>query len=153
MKEHFIVRELLTLEAAETLDPAEERRVQQHLLQCDECRAEQSEWARIAGALKALPIPQASQRLVVQTQRLLFSAASTQKQQANKVGLALLVVFSWMVAFMTLELVRIMGIPLTQWLDISSTTMWVTFIGVCWFTSALAAGILGKRYQREGRTI
>jgi anti-sigma factor RsiW len=153
MKEHLIVRELLTLEAAEILDPSEERQVQQHMLQCDECRAEHDEWAGIAGALKALPIPQASQRLVVQTQRLLFSAAAARKRQASKIGMALLVIFSWMVAFMTLGFVRMLGVPLTRWLDVSSTTLWITYIGISWFATALAAGILGKRYQQESRTV
>jgi anti-sigma factor RsiW len=153
MKEHRIVQELLTLAAADMLDAAEERRVQQHLLHCDECRTEYGKWTWITGALEALPIPQASQGLVIRTQRLLYSTATAKQHQASKAGMALLVVFSWMVAFMTLSFVRMLGVPLTRWLDVSSTTLWIAYIGTSWFATALAAGILGKRYQQEGRTI
>ncbi len=153
MKEHLIVRELLPLASADMLETDQEHLVQQHLLHCPECRAEYSQWNGIAGALKAIPIPQAPQRLVIQTRRLLYSTVSARKHQASKVGLSLLVIFSWMVAFMTLGFVRMLDVPLTRWLDVSSTTLWVVYIGISWFATALAAGILGKRYQQEGRTI
>jgi len=153
MKEHLIVRDLLTLAAAGMLDPAEERRVQNHVGKCESCRAELGEWVHIAGALNELPTPQASPRLVIQTQRLLLHTASAKKRQASQLGMALLVAFSWMVAFMTLGFVRMLDMPLAQWLDVSSTTVWVTYIGITWFATALAAGLLGKHWQREGRTI
>jgi predicted anti-sigma-YlaC factor YlaD len=153
MKEHIFVRDLLTLAAAGMLDAAEQRRVEAHLDHCEACRTEFGEWALLAGALKELPTPQASPRLVLQTQRLLSHKAAARKQQASQLGLALLVVFSWMVAFMTVGFVRMFDIPLARWLDVSSATVWVTYVGITWFSTALAAGLLGKRYQQEGRTI
>lgn len=153
MKEHLIVRELLILAAADLLNPGEKQRLQEHLLHCEACRSEQREWTGITRALKTIPIPQASERLVIQTRRLLYSAATAKKQQASRLGLALLVVFSWMVAFTTLKFVQMFDIPVARWLDVSSSTLWFTYIGVSWFVTALAAGILGKRHQQEGRTV
>ncbi len=74
MKEHTIVRDLLTLAAAGLLDPDEQRRVEMHLHQCEACRADLSEWTCIAVALRELPTPQAPPRLVSQTQRILAYA-------------------------------------------------------------------------------
>lgn len=153
MKEHIFVRDLLTLAAAGLLDDTEQRRVEAHLDHCEACRTELGEWALLAGALKELPTPQASPRLVIQTQRLLSHTAAAKKHQANQLGLALLVMFSWMIVFMTVGFVRMFDIPLARWLDVSSTTVWFTYVGITWFSTALAAGLLGQRFQREGRTI
>jgi predicted anti-sigma-YlaC factor YlaD len=153
MNEHIYARDRLTLAAAGMLSPAEQRRVEAHLDHCEECRNELDEWAILTGALKELPIPQAPPRLVIQTQRLLSHAAAAKKSQASQLGLALLVVFSWMVAFMTVGFVRVFDLPLARWLDLSSTTLWIIYIGITWLATALAAGLLGKHWQREGRTI
>jgi anti-sigma factor RsiW len=153
MKEHIFVRDLLTLAAAGMLDAAEQRRVEAHLDHCEACRAEFGEWDLIAGALKEMPTPQAPARLILQTQRLLSHQEAARRHQASQLGLALLVVFSWMAAFMTVGFVRMFDIPLARWLDVSSTTLWVTYVGITWFSTALAAGLLGKRYLQEGRTI
>lgn len=153
MKEHLIVRELLTLAAADMLDPAEEARVQNHLRSCAECRAEQNEWGLIMGALQSVPIPQASPRLVLQTQRLLSHSISAKKNQASRLGLALLVVFSWMVTFMTVRFVRMFDIPLARWLDVPSSAVWFAYNGMTWLATALAAGLLAKHWQQEGRTV
>jgi anti-sigma factor RsiW len=153
MKEHFVIRDLLTLAAADALAPDEQRRVEEHLRHCESCRAEFGEWMRLAGALKELPIPMAPAKLVIQTQRLLSHAAVLRGRQASQLGLAFLVLFSWMFAFVTFRFVRLLDIPLAQWLDVSSTTVWVLCIGVTWFATALAAGLLGKHWRQEGRTV
>jgi anti-sigma factor RsiW len=153
MKEHLVIRDLLGLAAAHLLEPAEEEQVQKHLNHCEACRAELGEWSRLAEALQGLPIPQAPPRLVLQTQHLLSQAARAQKGQTSRLALALLVVFSWMVAFMTVGLVRMFDMPLARWLDVSSTTVWIAYVGITWFATAIAAGLLGKHWQQEGRTI
>ena len=48
---------------------------------------------------------------------------------------------------------HVLATPLAQWLDVSSTTVWVAYIGVTWFATALAAGLLGKHWRQEGRTV
>ncbi len=153
MKEHAVIRELLTLAAAGVLAPAEQRRVEEHLVHCESCRAEFDEWTQLSGLLKELPTPMAPSRLVIQTHRLLSHAAVLRGQQASRLGLALLILFSWMFAFVTLGFVRLLDIPLAQWLDVSSTTVWIAYIGVTWFATALAAGLLGKHWRQEGRTV
>lgn len=153
MNEHFVVRDLLTLAAAGALDPAEQRRVEEHLRQCESCRAELGEWTQLAYALKELPTPMASPKLVIRTQRLLLHAAALRGRQASRLGMALLIAFSWMFAFVTLGFVRLLDLPLAQWLDVSSTTVWIVYIGVTWFATALAAGLLGKHWRQEGRTV
>ncbi len=153
MKEHFTVQDLLPLAAAGALDPPEVKRVEAHLHECATCRAEFDEWVRLAGALKELPTPQAPPRLLFQTQRLLSQAAYVRRHQTSRLGLALLVAFSWMVAFVTLGFIRLLDMPLARWLDISSTTVWVAYIALTWLATAVAAGLLGKRWQEEGKTI
>jgi anti-sigma factor RsiW len=153
MKEHLITQELLTLAAAGVLNEAEQRQVEQHLQGCEACRAEFDEWIRVAGALKELPIPQAPPRLVVQTQRLLTHFAGIKRRQSSQAGIALLIASSWVFALMTIELFRLFDMPLAEWLKISATTAWITYIGLTWLAAAIAAGLLGKHWRREGRTV
>jgi predicted anti-sigma-YlaC factor YlaD len=152
MKEHLVVRDLLALAAAGALAPVEQRRVEEHLQRCESCSAEFSEWLSLAGALKQLPIPMAPPKLVLKTQSLL-SHAALKGRPASRIGLALLVLFSWMVTFTTVKFVQLFDIPVSQWLEVSSTTLWVAYIGATWFATALAAGLLGKHWRQEGRTI
>ena len=153
MKEHSKTRDLLILAAAGALDPGDQRRVEEHLRQCEACPAELSAWIWLVGTLKELPTPQAPPRMILQTQRLLRHAAALRQQPASRLGLALLVVFSWMLTFVTVGFFWLLDIPVARWLDVSSTTVWVVYIGLTWLATALAAGLLGKHWQQEGRTI
>ncbi len=153
MKEHIIVSDLLTLAAAGVLGPAEQRRIEKHLHGCEDCRAEFREWTLLTGALRELPTPQAPPRLVLQTQRVLTYAVSFQEHPMNRLGLALLGLFSLLGTFVTLRFVSLLDIPLAHWLDLSSTTVWVAYIGVTWLATAFAAGLLVKHRLQEGKTI
>jgi len=153
MKEHIVVNGLLTLAAASMLDPAEQRRVEKHLLECEACRTELSEWTLLAGALRELPTPQAPPRLVLQTQRILAYALSFQERQVSRFVLALLVLFSWLVTFVTLRFVSLLDIPLARWLDVSSTAVWIAYIGVTWLATAFAVSLLVKHRQQERKII
>jgi hypothetical protein len=90
---------------------------------------------------------------VFQTQRLLVHAAALRGHQWSRIGLACLILFSWVVTLATLAFVGLLHIPVARWLDMSSTTVWVAYIGVTWLATALAAGLLGKHCRQEGRTI
>jgi anti-sigma factor RsiW len=153
MNEHSTTRDLLALAAAGLLEPSEQRRIEKHLHSCEACRADFDEWTRLAGALRDLPTPQAPPRLVIQTQRILAYAASLQGHQLNRLGLTLLVVFSWIITFITFRFVSLLDIPLAQWLNVSSTTVWVAYIGGTWLATALAVGLIGKHRQQEGEII
>jgi predicted anti-sigma-YlaC factor YlaD len=153
MDDHSVVRDLLTLAAAGALAPSEQRRVEEHLQRCEVCRTEFGEWMELARELEHLPIPMAPPRLVVRTQRLLSHAAVLHGQRTSRLGLALLIFFSWLFAVTTVVFIQSLNIPLAQWLDVSSTTMWVLYFGATWFATALAAGLLAWYWRQESRTV
>jgi anti-sigma factor RsiW len=154
MREHSVVRDLLALAAAGALDPQEQRQVEEHLRHCEACRTELNDWTGIAIALKELPTPQAQPKMILQTRRLLeIYAAAGNGFFRSRLMPALLVLFSWIAVFLTWRLVRLFDMPLAQWLAVSSTTLWVAFIGVTWLATALAAGLLVKHSRQEEETI
>jgi predicted anti-sigma-YlaC factor YlaD len=154
MKDHQAVQELLSLAAAGVLNPKEQQRVQEHLRQCVICRAEFDDWQQITHELRILPTPQAPAGLLLRTQRLI---QSHQFQAANNPGRlllpCLLLVFSWVSLFLNYHLLRLIDLPLAKWLDISTTAIWISYIGISWLVAALSAGILARHLHREGKTV
>ncbi len=154
MKEHAKVQALLTLAAAGALDPPDQQRVEAHLRDCEECRTELGGWNRLTATLKQLPTPQARPTMVLQTRRLLeICAADSNGFYKNRVVPALLILFSWVTMLLTFRVVRFFDMPVANWLDVSSTTVWIAFIGVTWMATALSASLIVKRSRQEGRTI
>jgi hypothetical protein len=153
MNRHDKINSLLNLSAAGALEEDEHQQVQDHIVQCDSCHAEFSVWLKLINVLKNLPTPQAPVTLLLKTQRLLqFRMAARQESRWNWAILSFLVLFSWMVAALNWFFMRLLDVPLSRWLDVSSTTVWVAYIGLTWLTTALAAGLLGKRLQHgEGK--
>jgi|WetSurMetagenome_2_1015567.scaffolds.fasta_scaffold374115_2 anti-sigma factor RsiW len=150
MKEHIEVRNLLILAAAEALNPAEQKRVEKHLQQCEECRAELDEWMRLTGALEKMPTRQAPPNLALKTRRLLERQAAAEKKQREMRFIPALVVFSWAALYLNWRLVQRIDAPLTRWLDISSTTLWMAYIGITWLaTTVLAAGFFVQHARQE----
>ncbi|HEX7286025.1 MAG TPA: zf-HC2 domain-containing protein [Candidatus Angelobacter sp.] len=156
MNEHDAIHELLTLAAAGALDAGEQGRVEEHLRQCEACRTEFAGWLRLTGALKELPTPQAPPRLLEQTRRAMEMRAEAQRaHRTNHFMLGLMLLFAWTATLLNWPLLRLLEGRLTQWLDVSSgqlTAMWVGYILLAWMATALAAGLLGHRRQREGVT-
>jgi len=157
MNEHSEIRELLTLAAAGALDAAEQGRVEEHLRRCDACRAEFAGWSRLSGALQELPTPQAPSGLVEQTRRVMERrAAARRERRANHFMLGLLILFAWTVTLLNWPLLRLLNGRLTQWVNISSgqlTAIWAGYILLAWLATVLAAGLLGRSRQQEGRTV
>lgn len=151
MKGHTEIRELLTLAAAGSLTSSERRRVEEHLSHCEACRTEFDAWVNLTDLVKQLPIPQAPPKLVLHTKRLLVHAAFSRPNQPGRLGLACLILFSWVGAFVTLRIVRMFDMP--QWLDVSSAAFWTFYLGTTWLATALAAGLLGKHWRQESRTV
>jgi anti-sigma factor RsiW len=154
MKEHNAVQELLGLAAAGVLDPGEQLRVQEHLMQCDVCREEFDDWVLLADALRALPTPQASPGLLLQTRRLVHARQLT---AANNPGHLLfpgiILVFSWISVFLNYRLLRMIDISLAKWMNISTTAVWLAYIGISWFAAVAAAGFLGMHLRQETKRI
>lgn len=158
MNEHHAMHELLTLAAAGALDAAEQVRVEEHLRQCDDCRAEFAGWSRLTGALKGLPTPQAPLGLVEKTRRALEArAAAHHEHRANHFTLGLLLLFTWTFTLLNWPLLRLFQGRLAQWLDITNgqlTALWVGYIVMAWAGTALAAVLLARhRRHREGATV
>jgi anti-sigma factor RsiW len=152
MNRHNKILKILDLSAAGALDENEQMQVENHIAQCDSCRAELSEWVVLTDALKHMPTPQAPSALIANMHRLLeLRMAYQQESRWNWAILSFLVLFSWIAAVLNWFFVRVFDVPLAQWLDISSTTVRVAYIVLTWLATALAAGLLGKRLQhREG---
>jgi anti-sigma factor RsiW len=157
MDQHAEIRELLTLAAAGALDAAEQRRVEEHLRHCSDCRAELAAWQRLTGALEAMPTPQAPKGLVERTRRQMEKrAAAHAEHRWNRTSLAWLIAFAWISTLLTWPLVQFFGGRLGGLLDLSSrgvTQVWVGYAIVSWMASIVVAGLLGQRRQQEGRTL
>jgi len=158
MNEHDAIHELLTLAAAGALDAAEQGRVEEHLRQCQACRAEFTGWLRLTGALQDLPTPQAPPTLVEQTRRAMEMRAAAQREhRTNHFMLGVMLLVAWTVTLLNWPLLRLLQGRLTQWLDVSSgqlTAMWAGYIVMAWAGTALAAVLLARhRRQKEGATV
>ncbi len=155
--EHNTIRGLLSLAAAGALDPGEQRRVEEHLLSCTECSREFQMWSQIAGSLAALPAPQAPAGLLART-RATLDAANVRKAELwrNQLLLAGLILFGWIVTLASFPVLHMAGNGVARWLDLPAARMgvWVNwYLVLGWFTSGIAAGLLGLRSRHERRTI
>ena len=155
MNEHAAIRELLTLAAAGALDEAGQRRVEEHLRHCPDCRAELAAWQRLTGALESLPTPQAPLGLVERTRRRMeIQAAARAEHRQTRNLLVWLTVFAWATTLMSWLGFRWIGERLASSLGISfvSLTMaWILYTLAAWLATALAAGLLGRRYHEGGQ--
>jgi len=159
MNEHADLRELLTLAAAGALDAAGQKRLEDHLRQCPDCRVELEGWQRLTGALRAMPTPQAPLGLVERTRRLMESrAAARAEQRQTRWVLLWLTLFAWLSTFLAWPLFRLFGDRVGGFLDVSWTDAglaraWLGYMVVAWMATAIVAALLGKARQQEGRTI
>ena len=159
MSNHADIRELLTLAAAGALDAVEQRRLEDHLRRCPECRAELENWQRLTGALRAMPTPQTPPGLVERTRRQMEArTASRAHQPLARYALVWLTLFAWLSAFLTWPLFRffsdrLAGLLDVSWTDAGLTRVWLGYIVVAWMASAIVAALLGKARQQEGRNV
>jgi anti-sigma factor RsiW len=152
MDAHEEIRDLLTLAAAGALDAAGQRRVEDHLRECQGCRAELESWQRLTGALKDTPTPQAPVGLVERTRRRMErQAVARAAQRRHRLLLVWLTVFAWATTLLTWPLLRLLGGSLDlSWTGLSLTEVWVAYVVVSWMISIVAAGLLGRRHQQQG---
>lgn len=157
MNGHTEIRDLLALAAAGALDANEQRRVQEHLRDCADCRTEFDAWCQITGALRELPTPTAPAGLVERTRRLLAnqSAARTERRW-NKLMMACLIMFGWALTLLSWPVLLLLGNKLVEWLNVPFTNLalaWIVYTVAAWVATGVAAAFLGKRHQQEGGTI
>lgn len=159
MGEHASIRDLLTLAAAGALDAVEQRRVEQHLRDCAECRAEFQAWGRLAGALEALPTPQAPPGLVERTRLQIVTRAALAREQRQQRWLFFwLTLLGWATTILSWPLFAFVGSRTGRFVDLSWTHVsaleaWIGYMFVVGTIGALAVGLLGRRRMQEGRTI
>jgi anti-sigma factor RsiW len=159
MDEHALVRDLLTLAAAGALDAAEQRQIQGHLRSCASCRAEFEAWGRVAGALEALPTPQAPPGLVERTRRQIERNAALAGEQRQQRWLFFwLTVFAWATTVLSWPLFGFLGSRVGRFVDLSWTHVsageaWIGYMFLVGTIGALAVGLLGSRRMQEERTI
>jgi len=102
VNEHADIRELLPHAAAGTISAADEKKVREHLAQCESCRLISEDFAALGSALRGLPTPQPRAELVAHVRNLAESRLAVRKARSREtVILAPLVAASWIVALLT----------------------------------------------------
>jgi anti-sigma factor RsiW len=99
MSNHESIQNLLALSAAGLLEPAEERRVREHLRDCPECAARADEFASLSAGLSALPAPLPPPGLTARTEaRLLAEVAAEADRREGAILAAGAGLLAWVTA-------------------------------------------------------
>ena len=151
MTEHESVRAMLALAASGTLGPEEQRRVDQHARECEQCRRDLETWAAYAQGLRRLPQPSAPEGLVQRTQaRILQERAHAADRGRSEWLLAALAIFGWGSgwAFWTLARAITGGSLNVFGANVMNGLTWsLASTVLVWMTAATAALMLGRRRE------
>jgi predicted anti-sigma-YlaC factor YlaD len=151
------VSELLALAAAGALDATESARVAEHLRDCEACAAAAREWRALAEALGRLPEPRPAPALVARTREAVAALVAERAERAwNRAALAFVVGLAWTLAvfgWLVFDLVAgELALRLAR--PIGSLAGWYgAYLMAGWLAAAVAAVLLGRRVQEEGRTV
>jgi len=154
MSEHEASKELLVLASAGVLDAQEQRRLDEHVRECEVCRRELEIWSAYSQGLRQIPQPVVPAHLMERTRaRIGQERATAADRRWDELMLAALALFAWTVGLTSWFVLKIftggalviMGANLVRFGTFSaiSTVM-------VWLTAAVAAMLLGKR-RRELR--
>ena len=140
---HESIRELLALSAAGLLEPAEERRVREHLRGCPECAAHAEEFASLSAGLSALPAPIAPAGLAARTEaRLVAEIAAEADRRQGTILAAAASLLAWVMTLATWYCYRaLVGGGVAGWLAWSTAAAWVAV--------PAAAGLVKSRRRLE----
>ena len=149
MSDHAAIRELLSLAAAGVLEPGDERRVQQHVAVCDDCRRELEVWQGYSRELVRLPAPVAPKYLAERTRaRVLAQLAAAAERRWDDIVLAVLVLLGWTVSLVAWVMFRLFSGGMLSVVETSFVTI-LEWLGAstlfAWLTAAVAAVMLGSR--------
>jgi len=149
MSEHASIRELLSLAAAGVLEPDDERRVQQHVAVCDDCRRELEVWQSYSRELVRLPAPVAPKYLAERTcARILQQRAAAAERRWDDIVLVVLVLLGWTVSLVVWVMFRLFSGGMLSVVETSFVTI-LEWLGAstlfAWLTAAVAAVMLGSR--------
>jgi anti-sigma factor RsiW len=140
---HENIRKLLALSAAGLLEPAEERRVREHLRDCPECAAHAEEFASLSAGLSALPAPVAPPGLAARTEaRLVAEIAAEADRRQGALLAAAAGLLAWVMTLATWYCYRTLtGGGVVGWLAWATVSAWVAAPAV--------AGLLRSRRRFE----
>jgi len=149
------VTDRLPLAAAGALDPEEATRVDEHLRECAACASEARAWRRLAEQLGRLPSPRPSRALVARTVEAVEERLAERREIAwNQAALGFAVAFAWTMAVVAWLLLDLLRGELALHLDrpVGPTAAWyAAYVIAGWLTAGVAAALLGRRTQEEGR--
>jgi hypothetical protein len=149
------VTELLPLEAAGALDPAEGCRVAAHLRACAVCAREASAWRRLAEGLGRLPASRPSPVLVARTRDAVEARLAERAERAwNRAALGFLVAFAWTLAVLSWFVFDLVagGLALRLGRPVGPTAAWyAAYVAAGWLAAGVAAALAGRRAPEEGR--
>jgi predicted anti-sigma-YlaC factor YlaD len=151
------VSELLAAAAAGALDPAESARVAAHLAECEACAALSREWSGLVDALGRMPEPRPTPGLVARTREAVAARLAERAERAwNRAALAFVVGLAWTLAvfgWLVFDLVAgELALRLAR--PLGSFAAWYgAYLLAGWLAAAVAAVLLGRRVQEEGRTV
>jgi len=149
------VTDRLPLAEAGALDPAEAARVDAHRRECEDCAAEAGAWRRIVDELGRMPSPRPSRALVARTVEAVEGLLAERREHAwNRAALAFLVAFAWTIAVVSWLLVDLLTGALALRIDRSFGTpaaWYAAYLVTGWLSAGVAAVLLGRRKQEEGR--
>jgi anti-sigma factor RsiW len=155
MSEHDKIRELLALAAAGALTEAEEQQVVAHLRLCSACSSEMDAWRSMAAALRRVPTPQPSPRLLqITIARAEAKLAEQGEHEWNRRVMIFVVAFAWVLTIVSWPLVRLVSGGLVSLLDPRLNQTWINFAGftaLVWLAGGTAAVLLALRQRRERR--
>lgn len=149
------VTDRLPLAAAGALDPAEAARVEAHVRECAACASEAGAWRRLAEGLGWMPSPRPSRALVARTVEAVEARLAERRENAwNRAALGFLVAFAWTMAVVSWLLVDLLTGELALRIERSfgpPAAWYGAYLVTGWFSAGVAAVLLGRRRQEEGR--
>jgi anti-sigma factor RsiW len=153
MTDHDKIRDLLSLAAADALEPNEDRLVSEHLRSCADCAAQLEEWRLLAGGLRRLPTPQ-PRGVVVERARAMaqIRLAEQIEHKWNRAVMFGLITFAWVLTLMSWPVVKFISGGFLSMLDPRFSHTWVVFgvfTTLVWVAGGAAAVLLSMQQRRE----
>jgi anti-sigma factor RsiW len=153
MTEHDKIRELLSLAAADALEPNEDRLVSEHIRSCAGCAAQLEEWRMLAGGLRLLPTPQ-PRGVIVERARAMAQIRLTERVEGNwnRAVMSSLITFAWVLTLMSWPVIRFVSGGFLGMLDPRFSHTWMVFgvfTTLVWVGGGAAAVLLSMQQRRE----
>jgi hypothetical protein len=156
MNLHESIRELLPLAAAGALEPAEERRVREHVRECPACAADLETLLALGDGLRHLPSVAPSAELLARTQALVTAEMTSRAEgRMADILMGVTALLGWTVTFTAWVAWRLItsGGPAlmnSNWINVA---VWLGGSTVfAWMTAGAAVLMLG-RHGRLGRSV